>query len=297
MFTGLSAFPISPFAQGEVDRHAYEQVIMRLADAEVDSICALGSTGLYPYLNAREKQVLIETAVAQAGDIPVLVGVGALRTRDVLANIEQAQKLGARGVLVAPVSYQKLSDDEVYTLYESISRETSIPVCVYDNPGATNFTFSPSLHGSISHLANIASIKLPGGVVAGEGSAWLESLREGVADGVTLGVSGDMFAPLGLQLGCDVWYSVLAGLFPRTAKQIMLLSQACPTSEEANAISARYQSLWDRFVANRGGMRVMASAAQLLGYVEGPCLPAPLKALDAEEMQQLRTCIDALELS
>src|SRR5690606_16472696 len=100
-------------------------------------------------------------AVQHAGGIPVLVGIGALRTRDVLDLAEDAQRAGASAVLLAPVSYQKLRDDEVFGLYEATSRTLSVPLCVYDNPATTQFTFSDALHGRIAALPAVRSIKIP----------------------------------------------------------------------------------------------------------------------------------------
>jgi len=59
---------------------------------------------------------ITQLTVQQAGNVPVFIGIGALRTRDVLALADKAQKAGACGVLLAPMSYQKLSNNEVFTL-------------------------------------------------------------------------------------------------------------------------------------------------------------------------------------
>ena len=72
-----------------------------------------------------------------------------------------AQAEGASAVLLAPVSYQRLTDDEAFGLYEDVSGAASVPVCVYDNPGTTGFTFSDDLHAAISRLPNIAAVKIP----------------------------------------------------------------------------------------------------------------------------------------
>lgn len=47
MFAGLSAFPLTPLAGDQLDKHAYARLIERLVTAGVDSITALGSTGSY----------------------------------------------------------------------------------------------------------------------------------------------------------------------------------------------------------------------------------------------------------
>lgn len=296
IFRGISAFPITPMTNERVDAGAYARVVSRLVDAKVDSICALGSTGLYPYLNAKEKQIAISTAVEVAGGIPVFAGIGSLRLRDVLANAEQAEKLGVKGLLLAPLSYQRLFDEEVYELYRRVSESVSIPICVYDNPAATHFTFSDQLHAEIAKLTMVQSIKFPGVQFEEHGQRRVTALREMVPNNVTIGVSGDAFACAGIQSGCDVWYSVLAGLFPRTARY--LFEQARQSSpEQAIQLSRRYDKLWQLFANNLGGMRVMASTAELLGYVESPCLPAPLTGLDDESKRLMQSLISQLDLA
>ncbi|MED5489615.1 MAG: dihydrodipicolinate synthase family protein, partial [Pseudomonadota bacterium] len=162
MFTGLSAFPITPFKQEAIDYKAFKGLVDNLASANVDSICAIGSTGLYPYLTRGEKYDVAKLAVDHANGIPVMAGVGALRTYDVLKNVEAVQQAGVNAVLLAPVSYQVLNEEEVYGLYEAVSHEVSVPICVYENPRVTNFTFSDDLYRRIGKLPNIGAIKIPG---------------------------------------------------------------------------------------------------------------------------------------
>ncbi len=132
MFTGLSAFPITPFKQEVIDYKAFKGLVDNLASANVDSICAIGSTGLYPYLTREEKYDVAKLAVDHANGIPVMAGVGALRTYDVLKNVEAVQQAGVNAVLLAPVSYQVLNEEEVFGLYEAVSHEVSVPICVYE---------------------------------------------------------------------------------------------------------------------------------------------------------------------
>ena len=162
MFTGLSAFPITPFNNEGIDFKAFEAIINNLVQAKVDSICAMGSTGLYPYLNRKELSQVAKVTVEIADNIPVMAGIGSLRTLDVLRNAEAVQQASVSAVLLAPMSYHRLNDSEVYSLFEKVTRELSVPLCVYENPGATNFTFSNELYAEISKLPNVAAIKLPG---------------------------------------------------------------------------------------------------------------------------------------
>lgn len=296
MFSGLSAFPLTPMNESGIDEAAFALLVQRLAAAGVDSIGALGSTGSYAYLSRAERVRVAQLAVEHAGNVPVIVGVGALRTRDVLALAEDAQKAGASAVLLAPVSYQKLSADEVFGLYETVARSLSVPLCVYDNPGTTHFEFSDELHGRIAQLPNVRSIKIPAVPADPDAArARVERLRALIPSRVSIGVSGDGFAATGLNAGCEAWYSAIGGLFPETALAITRAAQA-GDAQEATRLSERLKPLWALF-GQYGSLRVVAAAAELRGRVEQPCLPLPLKALDGAGRQQLAALLDELELA
>lgn len=296
MFSGLSAFPLTPMNESGIDEAAFALLVQRLAAAGVDSIGALGSTGSYAYLSRAERVRVAQLAVEHAGNVPVIVGIGALRTRDVLALAEDAQKAGASAVLLAPVSYQKLSADEVFGLYETVARSLSVPLCVYDNPGTTHFEFSDELHGRIAQLPNVRSIKIPAVPADPDAArARVERLRALIPSRVSIGVSGDGFAATGLNAGCEAWYSAIGGLFPETALAITRAAQA-GDAQEATRLSERLKPLWALF-GQYGSLRVVAAAAELRGRVEQPCLPLPLKALDGAGRQQLAALLDELELA
>ena len=126
--TGLSAFPLTPLHDDRVDERAFAGLVERAAAAGVDSITALGSTGSYAYLTADERRRVARLALAHAGSTPVFVGVGALRTSHVLALARDAQDAGAAAVLVAPVSYQPLTDDDVFGLFDELTTAVEVPV-------------------------------------------------------------------------------------------------------------------------------------------------------------------------
>lgn len=296
MFQGLSAFPLTPVSNEEIDEASFERLLLRLVDARVDSIGVLGSTGNYMYLSQAERSRVVELAVSLSGDIPVMAGIGAMRTRDVLINAELAQRAGADALLLAPVSYQPLTEGEVFTLFSMVSEHVSIPVCVYDNPRTTQFQFTPSLYQRLASLPNIASIKIPG--VSGEVvevKGYVSSLQAMLPEQFPLGVSGDALAANGLLAGCQVWYSVIGGLFPNTALAITSAASSGDL-ESAQHLTKRLQPLWELFADNGGSIRVIAAAAEILGLVDAPCLPQPLLALAGGERKKLAALMDTLSL-
>ena len=295
-FTGLSAFPLTPLADDQVDEPAFARLIDRLAASGVDSITALGSTGSYAYLTADERARVARLAVEHARSTPVFVGVGALRTSHVLANVDSASQAGAAGVLLAPMSYQPLTHDDVFELFRTVTGHTDLPVIVYDNPGTTHFTFTTDLYARIAELPHIASIKIPG-VPADPAAAreHVAAIRAVVPEHVTIGVSGDAFAAGGLIAGCDAWYSVIGGTLPEPALTITRSAQAGRPAD-AVAESERLAPLWDLFSEFGGSLRVVAAIAEHLGLAPHRCLPLPIEGLTEARRARVAGVVNELGL-
>ena len=280
-FTGLSAFPITPVSDSPAgfDEASFAALVTRAAAAGVDSICALGSTGAFAYLSSEERGAVARAAVQAAGTTPVMVGVSALRTRDVLRHVADAQQAGAAAVLLAPMTYQPLTADEVFALYETITAELSVPLVVYDNPVTTGFTFTPELHGSIAALRGVASVKIPPVPLEHDAAAArISQYRAHLPSTVTLGVSGDGSAAAGLLAGCEAWYSAIAGVLP---EQCLALTRAAQRGEHdlVRDLSAAFAPLWELFAAH-GSYRVAVAAATHLGLIADGAIPAPVRGLD-----------------
>lgn len=296
MFTGLSAFPLTPLHDDAVDEAAYVALVERLASAGVDSITALGSTGSYMYLDRAERRRVAELAVQHAGDIPVMVGIGALRTSQVQQLAEDAQDAGASAVLLAPVSYQALTDDDVFGLFEDVTGGLSVPLVVYDNPGTTHVTFTDELYARIAALPHVASIKIPGVPPVPDAAAErVRSIREHLPDSISIGVSGDPFAAVGLGAGCDIWYSVIGGTLPDEALRITRAALAGDHAT-ATAESERLDPLW-RLFREFGSFRVTAALAETLGLVGPDSLPRPVRGLDADGRARVVRIVEDLRLA
>ncbi|MGW9550401.1 dihydrodipicolinate synthase family protein [Citricoccus zhacaiensis] len=296
MFTGLSAFPLTPLRHDELDESAFIGLVERLVAAGVDSITALGSTGSYAYLDREERARVARAAVAHAGGVPVFVGIGATRTSQVMAHAEAAQEAGAAGLLLAPVSYQPLTEEDVFELFRTVTRNSSVPVIVYDNPRTTRFTFTTELYARIAALEGIASIKIPGVPADPEAArTHVQQIRDVLPAEVTLGVSGDAHAADGLLAGCDAWYSVIAGTLPEAALRIVrAVRQSSPA--EAWAESQRLAPLWNLFARHGGGIRVMAAVAEQLGLAQESSLPLPLLGLTEDQRAEVAQVIEELGL-
>ena len=296
LFTGLSAFPLTPIRDEEVDEAAYAGLIERLVAAGVDSITALGSTGSYVYLSTDERARVAQLTVDNAAGTPVFVGVGALRTREVLANVRAAEAAGAQGLLLAPVSYHPLTEDDVFELFRTVTSATDLPIVVYDNPGTTHFTFTTDLYARLAGLDGVASIKIPGLPLSPpEFAAHVEAIRAATGNQVSIGISGDAFGAAGLNAGCDAWYTAVGGTLPAP---MLAITRAAVNgeAERASELSADLQPLWDLFAEFGGSLRVTAAIAEHLGLVAAPSLPLPILGLSGAQKRRVAEVVQTLDL-
>lgn len=286
MLAHLSAFSLTPLRDDRLDEGALAALVARSAAAGVDSVGVLGSTGAGPYLSRIERASAARVAVEHAQGVPVIVGVGALRTREVLDAAADAQRAGAAAVMLQPVSYQRLTEGEVLALYTTVTAALDVPLLVYDNPRTTGFAFTDELYARVAALDGVYAVKLPGVPTDPDDPAdpapareQLDRLRAALPDGVQVGVSGDATAAAGLLAGCDSWFSVVAGVLPGPALALVRAA-AQDDADRVGELHHRLTPLWDQF-ARHGSIRVVAALATHLGLAAEDCLPAPLRPLDA----------------
>lgn len=293
--TTLSAFPITPAdANGQVDVAALRRLLRPLVAAEVHSIGLLGSTGSYPFLSREERRRAVEVAAEEvAGRVPLLVGVGALRTDEASHIAQDAKAAGADVGLLAAVSYTPLTEDEVFEHFSTVARESGLPLCIYDNPGTTHFRFSPALVGRLSRVSGVVAVKSP----APEPQAiavHLKDLRDAVPEGFTLGYSGDWNSIEALIAGGDAWYSVVAGVFPKIGMDIV---RAVETGEmaEARRLNARLEPLWALF-KEFSSLRVIYALVDLLDICRA-VPPRPILPLNESARRKVADTLEMLDLS
>lgn len=292
IFKGLSAFPLTPIdAAGNLIEDALNTFLTRIQAAGADSIGLLGSTGGYAFLTREQRRHTVETAVqCIGGKTPLIVGVGALRTDEAQALAHDAADAGADALLLAPVSYTPLTQEEGFQHFKAVAEATDLPLCVYNNPGTTKFVFSHELIARLAHVENIKAIKMPL-PVDGDYADELSKLRSETPEDFSIGYSGDWGAKDALLAGCDAFYSVIAGLLPVEALALTRAAQA-GNKVEAERINAAFEPLWDLF-RTYGSFRVMYVIADLLGLAKIEP-PRPILPLAAEARSQVEAALNQL---
>ncbi|MEJ0067239.1 MAG: dihydrodipicolinate synthase family protein [Caulobacteraceae bacterium] len=227
------------------------------------------------------------------GVVPVMAGVGALRTDEAVALAKDAKAAGAGAGLLAPVSYTPLLDEEVFVHFQTVAGESGLPICIYNNPGTTHFSFSAELIERLSALPGVVAVKNPA-PPADQVAAHLADLRGRVPAGFSLGYSADANCSEAMLAGADCWHSVLGGVFPATTLALCRAAQSGDAAE-THQLNAGLEPVWQLF-RDLTSLRLAFAAANLLGLTQAQP-PRPILPLSDEAMARVAAVVEELELT
>lgn len=280
-FKGIIAYPITPFdANEKVDILLYKQLVERLIVSGSHGIAPLGSTGVMPYLNDQEKEAITEATVEQVkGRAPILVGVSNLTTERTIYHAKFAEKAGATAVMIIPMSYWKLSDDEIVKHYDAVAKQISIPIMAYNNPATAGVDMSPKLLKRILEIPNVTMIKESTGDVQR-----MHYLKKELGDSVAFYNGSNPLALSAFAAGATGWCTAAPNLIPELN---IALYNAIQNNDLQKAQKIFYKQIdLLRFIVEKGLPRAIKSGLQLQG-IEGGHLRKPLQPLTENEIMEL----------
>ena len=280
-FKGIIAYPITPFdANEKVDILLYKQLVERLIVSGSHGIAPLGSTGVMPYLNDQEKEAITEATIEQVrGRAPILVGVSNLTTERTIYHAKFAEKAGATAVMIIPMSYWKLSDDEIVKHYDAVAKQISIPIMAYNNPATAGVDMSPKLLKRILEIPNVTMIKESTGDVQR-----MHYLKKELGDSVAFYNGSNPLALSAFAAGATGWCTAAPNLIPELN---IALYNAIQNNDLQKAQKIFYKQIdLLRFIVEKGLPRAIKSGLQLQG-IEGGHLRKPLQPLTENEIMEL----------
>lgn len=282
LFKGIIAYPITPFDKQElVDIPLFEELVERLVTAGCHAIAPLGSTGVLPYLDDEEKEAITIATIRQVGGrVPVLVGVSNLTTAKTIYHARFAEQAGASAVMILPMSYWKLTEEEIFRHYEAVARTISIPIMAYNNPATGGVDMSPGLLKKLLQIPNVTMIKESTGDVQR-----MHYLRRELGEGVAFYNGSNPLALAAFAAGADGWCTAAANLVPELN---LALYQAVQENNFRQARELFYKQVrLLQFIVNKGLPRAIRAGLTLMGINAG-YLRSPLQPLTNEEMEQLQ---------
>ena len=284
-FRGIIAYPITPFDENEkVDIPLFKHLVERLIISGSHGIAPLGSTGVMPYLSDEEKEAVTEATLQQVkGRIPTLVGVSNLTTEKTIHHAQFAEKAGADAVMIIPMSYWKLTDDEIVTHYDAVANKISIPIMAYNNPATSGVDMSPALLKRLLEIPNVTMIKESTGDIQR-----MHYLRRELGEEVAFYNGSNPLALAAFSAGARGWCTAAPNLIPELN---ISLYNAVEEGDLEKAKKIFYQQ-FDllKFIVNKGLPRAVKSGLNILGE-DGGNLRSPLKPLHEKETEELKNII------
>ena len=80
----------------------------------------------------------------------VLVGTMNAYTPKAVAYSQEAEKLGADGLMIIPPYYYTPTEDEIFNYYKAICEKVSVPIMLYNNPFTSNVDMSAKFVGRLT---------------------------------------------------------------------------------------------------------------------------------------------------
>ncbi|OXA98847.1 dihydrodipicolinate synthase family protein [Flavobacterium oncorhynchi] len=280
-FKGIIAYPITPFDENEkVDIKLYKQLLERLIVSGSHAVAPLGSTGVMPYLNDEEKEAITEATVEQTkGRVPILVGVSNLTTEKTIYHAKAAEKAGADAVMIIPMSYWKLSDDEIVKHYDTVAKQISIPIMAYNNPATAGIDMSPALLKRLLEIPNVTMIKESTGDVQR-----MHYLKKELGEDVAFYNGSNPLALSAFAAGAAGWCTAAPNLIPELN---IALYNAIQNNDLKEAQKVFYKQInLLKFIVEKGLPRAIKSGLNSMG-IDGGKLRKPLLPLTEKESSEL----------
>ena len=130
IFKGSGVALVTPMKEnGEINYDSLERLIEDQIKNGTDALVVVGTSGEAPTLDDPEHLEAIRfSAEVTKGRIPVVAGTGSNNTAHAVMMSEEAEKLGADGLLLVTPYYNKATQDGLYQHYRTIASATKLPL-------------------------------------------------------------------------------------------------------------------------------------------------------------------------
>ncbi|PIF03127.1 MAG: 4-hydroxy-tetrahydrodipicolinate synthase [Propionibacterium sp.] len=162
VFGRLLTAMVTPFNdEGELDLAKASELAKYLVDEQLnDSLVINGTTGESPTTTDEEKQQLLKVVCETVGDrAQVLAGVGTFSTAHTIKLAQQANEVGADGLLVVTPYYSRPPQDAVADHILSVADATDLPIMLYDIPHRSGIPIETDTFIEVAKHPNVVAVK------------------------------------------------------------------------------------------------------------------------------------------
>ena len=160
-FEGIFPPIITPHLEnGQIDRDGFVRMVEHLIASGVHGIIVGGTTGEY-YVQTKEERVALMKLAGETirGRLPLIVGVGGIRTEECIEYGQLAKTHGAEAILMSAPYYAVPTQLELANHALAIDRAVDLPILLYNYPGRTGTTMQSEFFDRVGCSRNFCGIK------------------------------------------------------------------------------------------------------------------------------------------
>jgi dihydrodipicolinate synthase/N-acetylneuraminate lyase len=144
----------------KLDFIMFEKNMKVQLEAGVDGIILGGTLGEASVLTNEEKFSLVKFAVEKtAGKVPVVMNIAEGSTREAVRQAGEAEKNGAKGLMMLPPMRYKSDHRETVAYYKAVASSTNLPIMVYNNPVDYKIEVTLDMFAELAEEKNIQAVK------------------------------------------------------------------------------------------------------------------------------------------
>ena len=289
IFTGAGVALITPmYEDGSINYDEMGRIVDDQIANGTDAIIVCGTTGEASTMTHEEHIETIKACVEMTKKrVPVIAGTGSNCTATAVYLSQEAQKVGADGLLVVSPYYNKATQNGLKKHFTEIAKSVDIPLILYNIQGRTGVNIQPqTIADLVKEVDNIVGVKEASGDLSQV--AMILSLAQGDID--VYSGNDDQIVPI-VALGGKGVISVLSHVAPQDTHDMVakLMAGDVKGSQE---LQLKYIPLCKALFSEVNPIPVKA-AMNMMGYNVGS-LRMPLTEMEDAGKKVLRQAmIDA----
>ncbi len=162
-FSGLWIPLVTPFDQDKVDDPALKRLVAHYRASGIAGLVVCGSTGEAAALSDEEQLGVLQTVMAEAPGLPVIMGLSGYHLGKTAARVRAFSKLGIAGILLPAPSYIRPSQAGLIEWFTALADASAVPVVLYDIPYRTGSQMALKTMRALAAHPRIQAIKDCGG--------------------------------------------------------------------------------------------------------------------------------------
>lgn len=286
LFTGCGTALVTPFRNGAPDLETFRSLVDRQLDARIDALIVCATTGEASTLRYEERTAVVKACIDEANRrAPVIVGTGSNNTAIAIELSQEAEALGADGVLVVTPYYNKATQAGLIAHYTAIADAVRIPVILYNVPTRTGVSFTAETYAALAKHPNINGVKEASG-----NFALIQDTRNRCGEDLHIWSGNDEDTTAIMALGGAGLISTAANLIPADMRELVTLCRS-GSLHKAGVLQLRMTDLLRALFCEVNPIPIKTAMARI-GLCDG-ALRLPLCEMQPENREKLFAAMNA----